>query len=1078
MPKNLNINSILVLGSGPIIIGQACEFDYSGTQAIRSLKELGYRVVLLNSNPATIMTDPEFSDSVYLEPLNLNSVEKILKKEKIDAILPTMGGQTALNLAVKACEAGLLEKYNVKLIGANLKSIKLSEDRQLFKETISQIGLESAKSKIVTNIEEGAKALEEIGLPLILRPSFTLGGEGGGVAYTKEEYFKILERGLFLSPTHTVLVEESLLGWKEFELEVVRDLHDNVIIVCTIENLDPMGIHTGDSITVAPAQTLTDRQFQILREQAKKIIRTIGVETGGCNIQFAVNPKNGRVVVIEMNPRVSRSSALASKATGFPIAKIATKLSVGFTLDELKNEITTTTPASFEPSLDYVITKIPRFDFEKFTTADPILSTQMKSVGEVMGIGRTFKESLLKALASIENKRPYFKPTEFDDENVSLELLQENLKKPKWNRLWIIASAIRRGLTINEIHSLTQIDPWFLQNIFEIISFESQIKKDPDVKNWSTQFFKEVKKIGFTDFSISQMTNTPLKEVIKERENKKLEPSFEMIDTCAGEFESKTPYFYSTYLAQSFNFNSHHSTNKNLNNSEKKSVLVLGGGPNRIGQGIEFDYCCVHACLASKEMGINSIMINCNPETVSTDYDISSQLYFEPVSVEHVYEIFKKEKNALGAIVQFGGQTPLKIAKTLSELNIPILGTSIESIDLAEDRKKFENLCLELKSYGINLIPSKTATSKNEALLAAKELGYPILIRPSYVLGGQGMRIIYSEKTLHEIIDQTLEISEDKPILIDRFLSDAIEVDVDCISDGHTPLICGILEHIEEAGIHSGDSACSLPSFTLGQSTLDRLREITKILALKLKVIGFLNVQFAIKDQQIYILEANPRASRTIPFISKAIQKPLPKIATQIILGKKLKDLGFEHDFDLNLKNFNVKMPVFPFDRFIGTDPLLGPEMKSTGEVIGQGENFPQAFAKALEAANINLPKSGVAFLSVHDLDKPAIIDVANALILLGFRLEATEGTAQFLKKNGIPVETVAKYGEGENHCLTKIKNSYYQFIINTTKSEKAFHDSMAIRRTALEKKIPYCTLVTTARAFVRAIQASKNTKP
>ncbi len=1069
MPKNNQIKTILIIGSGPITIGQACEFDYSGSQAVRALKQEGYRVVLVNSNPATIMTDPELADQVYIEPLNVEFLEMIIRKEKPDAILPTMGGQTALNLAVELAEKGILEKYGVKLLGASLKSIKLAEDRELFKQKMLELEIDVAKSFLVKNKEDGRRALKEIGLPLILRPSFTLGGEGGGVAETEEEYEKILERGLFLSPTNSVLVEESLIGWKEYELEVVRDQKDNVIIVCSIENMDPMGIHTGDSITVAPAQTLTDRQYQMLRDYSKKIIRAINVDTGGSNIQFAVKPfgKNaGRTVVIEMNPRVSRSSALASKATGFPIAKIAAKLAVGYTLDELKNEITGTTPSSFEPSIDYVVTKIPRFDFEKFSTTAPLLGTQMKSVGEVMAIGKNFKESLLKAVTSMENTRTWFKLTEFDDLKRPESELNDYLKKPYSNRLWYTATAFRRGYSVEKVAELTGIDPWFLRQIKDILDLEKYFSTLGPISKWTDKELRVAKEVGFSDKYLGLIIKCEEKLIRDERQKRKIYPSFSLVDTCAGEFEAKTPYLYSTY-------------NSNLPTPEpsKNAILILGGGPNRIGQGIEFDYCCVHASMTARDEGYESIMLNCNPETVSTDYDISSKLYFEPLTAEHVYEIYKIEPNIKGVIIQFGGQTPLKLSHSMKELGIPVLGTSVESIDIAEDRKLFEKLMKELEPQGLLQPPSRTAITAAEAVRAAEEIGYPVLLRPSYVLGGRGMKIAFSKKALLSFIEEAIEVSDSKPVLIDRYLIEATELDVDAISDGETTLIGGVMEHIEEAGIHSGDSACSLPPFTLGPETITRIREYTKILAKKLNVVGLMNVQFAVKDEEIYVLEVNPRASRTVPFVSKATGIPLAKIATQVMLGKKLKELGYKKDFDLKLDTFNVKMPVFPFHKFPNVDVRLGPEMKSTGESMGRSNDFSSAYCKALLGAWIRLPVQGRALISVADEDKNAVIEITNKLISLGFTIEATKGTQLFLQNHGIKSEVVAKAGQAEDDCVKRSAKEHYQFILNTAIEEKAIQDSFSIRRTALEKKIPYCTLITNARAFVRAIDTIKNKK-
>ncbi|MBI3556575.1 MAG: carbamoyl-phosphate synthase large subunit, partial [Deltaproteobacteria bacterium] len=964
MPKDTSIRTVLLIGSGPITIGQASEFDYSGTQALRALKAEGYRVILANSNPATIMTDPELADQVYIEPLTPEFIEMIIEKEKPDALLPTMGGQTALNLAVKLAESGVLARHGVRLLGANLESIKKAEDRQLFKQTMLDLGIDVPKSRMVHTVKEGLELLEEIGLPMILRPSFTLGGEGGGVARTREEFERILERGIFLSPTKSVLVEESLIGWKEYELEVVRDRADNVVIVCSIENLDPMGIHTGDSVTVAPAQTLTDRQYQHLRDLSKKIIRAIGVETGGSNIQFAVKPNGpdaGRTIVIEMNPRVSRSSALASKATGFPIAKIAARLAVGYTLDELKNEITGTTPACFEPSIDYVVVKIPRFDFEKFTASPPLLGTQMKSVGEAMAMGRTFKEAFLKAMASMEHSRTWLRPTEYDEEKGQapkppkpMTELEEKLTHPFWNRIWYVASALRRGLSTARVAELTGIDPWFLDQIAELLELERHLAAaHKPVAQWTDRELLVSKQFGYPDRDLARMSGSTEDAVRAERTKRKILPSYSLVDTCAGEFEAKTPYVYSTY-----------GTVTTPPPAARNAVMILGGGPNRIGQGIEFDYCCVHASEAAREEGFESIMVNCNPETVSTDYDISSKLYFEPLTVEHVLEIARVEPNIKGAIVQFGGQTPLKLSGPINERGVKILGTSVDSIDLAEDRQRFESIMKDLEVQGLRQPASRTARSISEAIKAAGEIGFPIMIRPSYVLGGRGMRVVFSKESLEQYIGAAIEISDSRPVLMDRFLSNAVEVDVDAISDGDTVLVGGIMEHIEEAGIHSGDSACSLPPFTLGPELIIRLREQTRILAKKLKVIGLINIQFAVQGSDIYVLEVNPRGSRTAPFVSKAVGIPMAKLATRIMLGRKLAELGYKSDFDLKLATYNVKMPVFPFSKFPGVDVLLGPEMKSTGEAMGRADNFPAAYAKALLGASIAVPTKGRALIS------------------------------------------------------------------------------------------------------------------
>jgi len=1069
MAKRKDIQTILLVGSGPIVIGQACEFDYSGTQAIKALKEEGYKVILANSNPATIMTDPDLADKIYIEPLTKEFLERIIIEEKPDAILPTMGGQTALNLAVQLAESGILAKHNVKMLGANLESIKKAEDRDLFKKTMDAIGIPSAKSMFVSNIEEGKLALQTTGLPIILRPSFTLGGEGGGIASTEEEYFAILEKGLFLSPTHTVLVEESLIGWKEYELEVIRDKADNVIIICSIENLDPMGVHTGDSITVAPAQTLTDRQYQDLRDQSKKIIRAIGVETGGSNIQFAINPADGRTVVIEMNPRVSRSSALASKATGFPIAKIAAKLAVGYTLDELKNDITSTTPAGFEPTIDYVVTKIPRFDFHKFTSTSMTLGTQMKSVGESMAIGKTFKESFLKALSGMENGRIDLSQTEFDTDSAKTNKeLDTILRTTVWTRLFYLVSALRRGYTVSKLKDLTGIDPWFINQIAELVQYETYLKNKSDVFHITKEELHLAKALGFSDLSLSRLLKTSSTEISNLRKKYDIFPTYDLVDTCAAEFDAKTPYLYGTYNTE----------NRRQPEPLEKAVVILGSGPNRIGQGIEFDYCCVHASLAAKELGFKSIMVNYNPETVSTDYDISSRLYFEPITAEKVLDIFRIETKTVGLIAQFGGQTPLKIVNELTQSGVKILGTSPDSIDIAEDRKRFDELIQKLNLKGLKQPPSATVFSKEEAVKVANSMGYPVMLRPSYVLGGRGMKIIYSEEAILRYIDEALEVSDNKPVLIDRFLESAIEVDVDALSDGKTILIGGILEHIEEAGIHSGDSACCIPCFTLAPSIQQRLRDYTKVITKALNVVGLINLQYAVQGEEIYILEVNPRASRTVPFTAKALGIPLAKVATKLMLGKTLQELGYTEDFDRQIQGFNVKMPVFPFHKFPGVDVILGPEMKSTGESMGRDHQFSSSYAKALLGAGVNIPTTGKAVLSVADKDKTSVfVDISRALVNLGFQIEATPGTHAFLQSHDIPCTSVEKVGRGtpSTNLLAKLKANSYSFVVNTSHGEKALADSYSIRRTALEKKIAYCTLLTTARAFVQAIQSLKS---
>jgi carbamoyl-phosphate synthase large subunit len=1060
MPKRQDIRKILLIGSGPIVIGQACEFDYSGTQALKALREEGYEVILVNSNPATIMTDPELSDRVYVEPLTEEYVERIIAEERPDALLPTMGGQTALNLTMNLHRAGILQKYNVEILGATPEAIHKAEDRATFKATMDSIGVESAKSRVARSREEGREVLREFGLPLILRPSFTLGGEGGGIVYSEEEFFAKLDRALFLSPTSDVLVEESLLGWKEYELEVVRDRKDNVIIVCSIENFDPMGVHTGDSITVAPAQTLTDREFQNLRDQSIRIIRAIGVETGGSNIQFAVHPKTGRVIVIEMNPRVSRSSALASKATGFPIARVAAKLAVGYTLNELVNDITGTTPCSFEPSLDYVVVKLPRFDFEKFRPTEQFLGTQMKSVGEVMSIGRSFEEALGKALAGLELNVSWLAPLKRASGTNATEVQWGQIERGNPQRLWMIADAIRKGISVDEIAQRSHIDSWFLSRLATYLSYEKLIQEE----SWpfSKEFFKQIKKLGWADRAISELVKVPEPEVREAREKIGVVGVYHAVDTCAAEFEAKTPYLYSTY-----------SGTDESKVSQKPKVMILGGGPNRIGQGIEFDYCCVHAAMAMRAIGIETIMVNSNPETVSTDFDISDKLYFEPLTAEHVLNIARIEK-PLGVIVQFGGQTPLKLAHALEQGGLKVLGTSTASIDLAEDRAKCEFLFRELKALGLEQPEATVAYTQQEAIERANQLGYPVLVRPSYVLGGKGMRIVHSEAMLHQWIEEAISLSDQHPVLIDRFLDRATEVDVDAISDGKETFIAGLMEHIEEAGIHSGDSACSLPTATLSVKICERIRTYTRELARRLKVIGLMNVQFAIQGDRIYLLEVNPRASRTIPFVSKAVGKPLAKLAVQVMLGKSLHDLGIREDLDMHLKTFNVKAPVFPFHKFPSVDVLLGPEMKSTGEVMGRGKTFAGAYAKALVAAGVRLPQGGSAFLSIRDEDKAEILPIATALKDLGFTLWATSGTAGFLNDYHLDVKPINKVWQGAPHCVEAIQKDQFALIINTTSDEVAIRDSFSIRRAALERKVPYSTVISAARMMVEAIREER----
>ena len=1045
MPKRNDIKSILVIGSGPIVIGQACEFDYSGTQACKALKEEGYKVILVNSNPATIMTDPDFSHRTYVEPLTTEVLEKIIANEKPDALLPTIGGQTALNLAMSLDELGILEKYNVELIGASVESIDKAEKREKFKQAMEKIGLRVPKSIIVNNLEQGLNDISKIGFPAILRPSFTLGGTGGSISYNEKDFESLLKSALDSSPVSEVQIDESIVGWKEYELEVVRDKNDNVIIICSIENFDPMGIHTGDSITVAPAQTLTDKQYQELRDYSIDIIREIGVDTGGSNIQFGVNPVNGDVVVIEMNPRVSRSSALASKATGYPIAKIAAKLAIGYTLDELPNDITRDTPASFEPTLDYVVVKIPRFTFEKFPQTRPELGTQMKSVGEVMSIGSNFKEALGKALRSLETDTSGFDDFTID-KNLVLEILNSN--NPK--KLWFLANAFRLGMSVDEIFDITKIDKWFLNNIKEIMAIEKELV-DEDI---SIDRILNAKKNGISDKFIANLKKCDEKEIRAFRIENKIEPTFKMVDTCAAEFEAFTPYLYSTYQ------------DEDESRPEKiKKIMILGGGPNRIGQGIEFDYCCVHASFALKEDGFQTIMVNCNPETVSTDYDTSDKLYFEPLTIEDTLSIINKE-NPDGIIVHFGGQTPLKLSLDIESAGGKIIGTSPDSIDLAEDRERFNKL---MKDLSVRQPDSVIAKSSQEAILKSSKLGFPIIVRPSYVLGGRAMEIVYSEKDLERYLNEAVKASNERPVLMDRFLNDAKEVDVDAISDGKRVTICGILEHIEEAGIHSGDSTMVLPPHSLSNNILEEIKDKTRDIALKIKVKGFLNIQFAIKDEKLYIIEVNPRASRTIPFISKAIGVPLAKLSARIMAGKTLDELQIPDDFKID--HFCVKESVFPFIKFPNVDTILGPEMKSTGEVMGIDKDLKAAFAKAQIAAGNKLPLSGMAFISVKDDDKSKIVDVARKLIKLGFNLITTKGTNDFLLKSGLKSSMVKKVKDGNPNIIDFIKENKIDLVINTTFSSKEIIESFSIRRTSLVKQIPYFTTLSGAIAGVDAIE-------
>ena len=1052
MPKRTDIKSILVIGSGPIVIGQACEFDYSGTQACKALKEEGYKVILINSNPATIMTDPDFSDRTYIEPINIEIVEKIIQKEKPDAILPTIGGQTALNIAMELDSKGLLQKYNVELIGAKVEAIEKAEKRENFKKAIESIGLRVPRSEVVNNVKDAITSIKKIGFPAIIRPSFTLGGTGGFIAYSNTELEGLLKNALDSSPISEIQIDESIIGWKEFELEVVRDSKDNVVIICSIENFDPMGIHTGDSITVAPSQTLSDKQYQLLRDYSIDIIREIGVDTGGSNIQFGVDPKNGDIVVIEMNPRVSRSSALASKATGYPIAKIAAKLAVGYTLDELPNDITIDTPASFEPTLDYVVVKIPRFTFEKFPQTKPELGTQMKSVGEVMSIGSTFKEALGKAMRSLEIDNSGFDLYE-DDEDKIIKILKSN--NPK--KLWYLANALRAGMSIDDIYKLTKIDKWFLNNIKEIIDLEFLIKKKCK-KSLDEEVMQTAKKNGFSDSVISDLLNKKEEEIRDFRIANGIVPSYKMVDTCAAEFEAHTPYLYSTYQSE--------DESKPTN---KKKIAILGGGPNRIGQGIEFDYCCVHASFALKDDGYQTLMINCNPETVSTDYDISDKLYFEPLTAEDTISIINKEKPD-GTIVHLGGQTPLKLALDLEKAGANIIGTSADSIDLAEDRERFKNLMQEL---GILQPESGIANSSDEALKLSTIIGYPIIVRPSYVLGGRAMEVAYSENDLIKYLNEAVSVSNKRPVLIDKFLNDAKEVDVDAISDGENVVICGILEHIEEAGVHSGDSTMVLPPYSLDQNLINEIIEKSKTIALRLKVKGLMNIQYAVKENSIYIIEVNPRASRTVPFISKAIGVPIAKIASKVMAGKKLTELNFTKE--TVIKHFAVKESVFPFIKFPDVDTLLGPEMKSTGEVMGLDDDLAGAFAKAQIAAGNNLPIEGNAFVSIKDEDKPKIIDLCRKLIQLDFNIIATRGTHDFLTKNSINSKVVKKVKEGHPNIVDLIKDNEIDIVMNTTLTKMEVTESFSIRRTALTRQVPYFTTVAGAFAAVEAIEYLKN---
>ena len=1053
MPRRKGISSVLLIGAGPIVIGQACEFDYSGVQACQALREEGCRVILVNSNPATIMTDPQTADAVYVEPVEWQTVAKVIERERPDAILPTMGGQTALNCALDLHREGVLDQVGVQLIGASVEAIREAEDRGLFKKAMEDIGLEVARSAFAHQMDEARQIAEDIGFPVIIRPSFTLGGTGGGIAYNREEFEEIAVRGLESSPTHEILIEESVIGWKEFEMEVIRDQADNCIIVCSIENLDPMGIHTGDSITVAPAQTLTDREYQTMRDASIAVLRRIGVDTGGSNVQFAVHPGTGRMLVIEMNPRVSRSSALASKATGFPIARIAAKLALGYTLDELRNDITRSTPASFEPAIDYVVTKIPRFAFEKFPDADPHLTTQMKSVGEAMAMGRSFQESFQKALRSLETGVDGLNEILDPQDILATEKLERELRNPGAHRIWYLADAFRRGWSVSQVHSLTHMDPWFLDQIAELGEIEGGLRALPLTSIDQNQMYR-LKRLGFSDRRLAQLLGCRESLLREHRQKLGVRPVYKRVDTCAAEFRSPTPYLYSTY--------------ESVCESEpgtRKKIMILGGGPNRIGQGIEFDYCCVHAAIALRADGYETIMVNCNPETVSTDYDISDRLYFEPLTLEDVLEIVAIE-NPSGVIVQFGGQTPLKLANDLEAAGVPIIGTSPDSIDLAEDRERFQQLLVRLD---LRQPQNAIARSTSEALSRARELGYPLVVRPSYVLGGRAMRIVYGEDDLARYMNEAVSVSRDQPVLLDRFLNDALEVDIDAIADGDQVLVAGIMEHIEQAGVHSGDSACCLPPYSLSASIQEELRRQTQKLGKALGVVGLMNCQFAVQGKDIYVLEVNPRASRTVPFVSKATGIPLAKIASLAMTGKSLAQQGIA-EIPMG-PHFSVKEAVFPFIKFPGVDVLLGPEMKSTGEVMGIGRSFGEAFLKAQIGAGEKFPRSGTVFLSVRDADKPGVVGIAEMLTGLGFSLMATSGTAAHLQSQGLPVTRVNKVTEGRPHIVDAIKNGKVQIIINTVDERQSVHDSFSIRRAALQMGLTYYTTLAGATAGAAALK-------
>ena len=1050
MPKRTDLKSILIIGAGPIVIGQACEFDYSGAQACKALREEGYRVILVNSNPATIMTDPEMADVTYIEPITWKVLERIIEKERPDALLPTMGGQTALNCALDLAKHGVLEEFGVEMIGASKEAIDKAEDREKFKTAMTKIGLGSARSAMAHSMEEAYQVQAMIGFPVIIRPSFTMGGSGGGIAYNEEEFVQICKRGLEASPTHELLIEESLIGWKEFEMEVVRDKKDNCIIVCSIENLDPMGVHTGDSITVAPAQTLTDKEYQIMRDASVAVLREIGVDTGGSNVQFSICPEDGRMVVIEMNPRVSRSSALASKATGFPIAKVAAKLAVGYTLDELANDITGgKTPASFEPSIDYVVTKVPRFAFEKFPTADSRLTTQMKSVGEVMAIGRTFQESFQKALRGLE-----VGVDGMNQRTTDREELERELGEPGPERIWFVGDAFENGFTLDEVHALTHIDPWFLAQIEDIVRIE-MVLDDMAFDELDAATLRELKRKGFSDRRLAKLMKTSETDVRTSRHAMGIRPVFKRVDTCAAEFSTNTAYMYSTYEDEC-----------ESNPSDKKKIMVLGGGPNRIGQGIEFDYCCVHAALALREDGYETIMVNCNPETVSTDYDTSDRLYFEPLTLEDVLEIVAIEK-PVGVIVQFGGQTPLKLARDLEANGVPIIGTSPDMIDAAEDRERFQKL---LQDLGLRQPPNRTARTEPDALRLAAEIGYPLVVRPSYVLGGRAMEIVHEPRDLERYMREAVKVSNDSPVLLDRFLNDAVEVDVDALSDGEEVIIGGVMEHIEQAGVHSGDSACSLPPYSLSDEVQDELRRQTSLMAKGLNVCGLMNVQFAIQNDVVYVLEVNPRASRTVPFVSKATGLQLAKIAARCMAGQSLASQGVTREIVPHY--YSVKEAVFPFNKFPGVDTILGPEMKSTGEVMGVGRTFAEAFVKSQMAASVKLPVQGKVFISVKESDKSKVADIARDLHLAGFTILATRGTASTISKAGIPVTVVNKVAEGRPHIVDMIKNKEIALIINTVDEKRqAINDSRSIRTSGLAARVTMYTTVWGAEAAAEGIK-------